>query len=69
MKVSAIKSCKTQFGPLHTTTIQCPPRGGVNIEITVFDWPDIMIGVGGESYIVSHFILYTFSCSQMVMRE
>jgi hypothetical protein len=46
MKVSAIKSCKTQFGPLHTTAIQCPPQGGVNIEITAFDWPDIMIGVG-----------------------
>jgi hypothetical protein len=44
-------------------------QGHLEQEMTVCHWPTIVIGSGGESYIVSHFVQSIFSGSWVGMWE
>ncbi len=45
------------------------PARAPGTEMTVSHWPNIVVGSGGESYIVSHFVQSIFSGSWVGMRE
>jgi hypothetical protein len=65
----AFKWCEIEFGPVNMHLIIGISKKVNKTKITNFNWLTITIGSCDFVSIVSHFILFNFSCLQFINRD